>query len=419
MGRLKLNSDQSPRFKHFSHPHELELCNQQHQNNPTPCSGCKLPPLSQMYTCKPCNFTLHLSCAQFPKLINHPSHPDHPLALLPKSKYPRGLFNCDACNRRGDGFSYHCRECEYDLHVTCASKPLKITHQLHQCQLELTFKNPYPDAKGFSCDVCQKIGVKQWLYRCSTCDFDVHLDCSKFVPTSAVRGSSVHLQQHHSFPGATSSHNQIQQPDLAAKMRPDQIVHSASSDAIGNQLPQTPMLSGQAMPNQHMPTTLGTAQATSNPLFHNVSTGSTHQYQPNQHTQTSLGRAQERSNPLFHNVSTGSTHQHQPNQHTQTSLGTAQARSNPLFHNVSTGSTHQHQLLQPPLIQGPVRPDQYMQPPGTNNDLMNAAVQGLVEVATQQVGQSIMQRFIGGGNNNDGNEVSPILRSIFGDSTQK
>ncbi|CAN4089283.1 unnamed protein product [Withania somnifera] len=346
MGRLKSNSDPSPRLKHFSHPHELELCTQQLQNNPTPCSGCKLPPLSQMYTCKPCNFTLHLSCTQFPQLINHPSHPDHPLALLPRSKYPRGLFNCDACNHRGDGFSYHCSDCEYDLHVICASKPLKIIHQLHQCQLELTFQNPYADTKGFACDVCQKIGVQQWLYRCGTCDFDVHLDCSNSAPISAVQGPSI-LQHQHSFPGATSSH-------MAAKIRPNQFVHSASSGATGNQPQQTPILSRQAMQNHCM----------------------------------------------------------------QASLDTVQARSNPLFHNASTGSTTQQPSLQPPLIQGPVRPDQYMQPPGTNNDLMTAAVQGLVEVAAQQVGQTIMQGFIGGGNNSDGNEGSPILRSLFGDSTQ-
>ncbi|KAK4734941.1 hypothetical protein R3W88_009202 [Solanum pinnatisectum] len=352
MGRLKLNSDPTPRLKHFSHPHELELCIQL-QNNPTPCSGCKLPSSPQMYTCKPCNFTLHLSCTQFPKLINHPAHPDHPLALLPRSKYPRGLFNCDACNHRGDGFSYHCRDCEYDLHVICASKPLKITHQLHQCQLVLTFKNPYADAKGFSCDVCQKIGVKQWLYRCGTCDFDVHLDCSNSAPKSAVQGSTI-LQHHHSFPGATSSHNQFQQPPMVEKKRPNQLVQSASSGAMGNHLPQTPILSGQAMPNQY----------------------------------------------------------------TQASLGTAQARPNPLLYSTSTGSIPQHQSLQPPLIQGLVRPDQYIQSPGTNNDMMNAAFQGLVEVAAQQVGQTIMQGFVGGGNNSDGNEGSSILRSIFGDSSQ-
>ncbi|KAJ8537081.1 hypothetical protein K7X08_035482 [Anisodus acutangulus] len=247
-------------------------------------------------------------------MINHPSHPDHPSALLSKSKYPGGVFNCDAYNHRGDGFSYHRSDCEYDLHVICASKPLKITQQLHQCQLELTFKNPCADAKCFSCD------------------------------------------HHHSFPGATSSHNQFQQPPMTAEMRPNQFMHSASTTGTtGNQLPQTPILSGQVMPNRY----------------------------------------------------------------TQACLGTAQARSSPLFHSASTGSTiPQHQFLQPPLIQGPVRPGIYMPPPGTNNDLMKAAVQGLVESAAQQVGQSIMQGFIGGGNNSDGNEGSSILRSIFGDSSQ-
>ncbi|XP_009614685.1 uncharacterized protein LOC107790522 isoform X1 [Nicotiana tabacum] len=352
MGRLKLNSDPNLSLKHFSHPHELELCTQ--LQNPTPCSGCKLPPLAQMYMCKPCNFTLHLSCTQFPEQISHPSHPDHPLALLPTSKYPGGLFNCDACNHRGDGFSYHCSDCEYDLHVICASRPLKITHQLHQCQLELTFKNPYTDAKGFSCDVCHKIGVKQWLYRCSSCDFDVHLDCSTSASISAVQGPTI-LQHHHSFPGATSSHNQFQQAPMAAQMRPNQFMHSASTGATGNQSPQTPIFTGHVLQNQNM----------------------------------------------------------------QVSLGTGQARPNPLFHSASTGSIPQHQSLQPPRIQGQVRPNQYMLSPGTNNDLMNAAVQGRAEGAAQQVGQTIMQGIIGGDNNSDGNEGASTLGSIFGDLSQK
>lgn len=266
MGRLKLNSDPNLSLKHFSHPHELELCTQ--LQDLSPCSGCRLPPLGQMYICNPCNFTLHLSCAKFPQLITHPSHPNHPLNLLPTSKYPGGRFNCDACNHRGDGFSYHCGNCEFDLHVICATRPFKITHQLHQCLLELTFKNPYTGAKGFSCDVCRKIGTKQWLYRCPACEFDVHLDCSTAAPRQAIQAPASQptaLQHHHSFPGAT---NQFQQPTMGTQarpnqymqaplgvgqVRPNQLFHSASTSAIPQQqFQQVPIMQGQVRPNQYM-----------------------------------------------------------------------------------------------------------------------------------------------------------------------
>ncbi|CAN4100602.1 unnamed protein product [Withania somnifera] len=365
MGRVKSTNDPTPSLKHFSHPHELELCTQ--LQDLTPCSGCKLPPLGQMYICRPCNFILHLSCAKFPQLITHPSHPNHPLNLLPTSKYPGGQFNCDACKRHGTGFSYHCSFCEFDLHVICASKPLKITHQLHQCSLELTFKNPYANAKGFSCDVCHKIGVKQWLYRCPACEFDVHLDCltSPRQEVQAPASQSNALQHHHSFPGATS---QFEQATMGTQARPNQLMHAASTGTISNN------------------------HSLQHPVFQ--------------------GQGQVRPNQLFHSASTSAV----PQQQFQ-----GQVRPNQLLHSASASAVPQQQFLQP-LMQAQVRPNQYMQPQGANsgfgNSLMNAAIQGLVEGAAQQVGQTLMQGIIGG-DNSGGNEGSSVLGSIFGDSSEQ
>ncbi|KAL3512493.1 hypothetical protein ACH5RR_025210 [Cinchona calisaya] len=222
MGRF--DNVPSPNMKHFSHPHELQLqqiglanVNDQY---PT-CSACKLPALvgENMYICKSCNFLLHLACAEFPQLITHPAHKNHILTLLPVAAYPGGFFNCDACNCQGNGFSYHCSSCEYDLHVLCASKPLKFTHKFHSCQLDLTFTSPYSNTKGFSCDVCKKFGCKQWLYRCASCEFDVHLDCtSASSPAPAValhRGLLPQILQHNrSFPGGSGSRSLIHHNNL-------------------------------------------------------------------------------------------------------------------------------------------------------------------------------------------------------------
>nr|DAD22147.1 TPA_asm: hypothetical protein HUJ06_023610 [Nelumbo nucifera] len=67
----KLNYD--PVIQHFSHPHPLELCcnHQQLNLHAVSCSGCKLKLASAgpIYTCRCCNFFLHISCSQMPQHI--------------------------------------------------------------------------------------------------------------------------------------------------------------------------------------------------------------------------------------------------------------------------------------------------------------------------------------------------------------
>ncbi|XWS32799.1 hypothetical protein CRYUN_Cryun22dG0020600 [Craigia yunnanensis] len=188
-------------IQHFSHPHLLELTNPQTLTI-TPCSGCKLQSSGWMYTCKPCNFTLHTSCSQLPQLITHPAHPGHPLSLLPTPAYRIGYFSCDACDQQGNGFNYHCNQCNFDIHSVCASKPLSLRHQSHPCQLQLFFYPPY-QTNGFSCDVCHQIGSKHWLYRCSICEFDVHLTCANTAATytTTTRQANIQFQPRNSFPG--------------------------------------------------------------------------------------------------------------------------------------------------------------------------------------------------------------------------
>ncbi|EOY02306.1 hypothetical protein QUC31_018246 [Theobroma cacao] len=187
-------------IQHFSHPHLLELTNPLTLNI-TPCSGCKLQSSGWMYICKSCNFTLHTSCSQLPQLITHPAHPGHPLTLLPTPAYPVRCFNCDACGQQGHGFSYHCYQCNFDIHSVCASKPLSLLHQSHPCQLQLFFYPPY-ETKGFSCDLCHQIGSNHWLYRCSICNFDVHLTCASTAAyTNTTRQATIQFQPRNSYPG--------------------------------------------------------------------------------------------------------------------------------------------------------------------------------------------------------------------------
>ncbi|XP_042029979.1 uncharacterized protein LOC121776895 [Salvia splendens] len=177
MGKPTSTTAEAPSITHFSHPHPLLLSN----NPPTQhCSACNLPTpaAAATYVCiiNSCSFGLHPKCSLLPHQISHPFDHQHALTLYPRPVYPEGLFNCDACGNRGGAFSYHCSPCGVDLHTTCASLPLSLTHRLHNHALALTFSAPYL-GNSFSCDVCKKLGSKTWLYRCAACEFDVHLTC--------------------------------------------------------------------------------------------------------------------------------------------------------------------------------------------------------------------------------------------------
>ncbi|KAK4738333.1 hypothetical protein R3W88_002030 [Solanum pinnatisectum] len=204
MGKTKLEPQQSNNtITHFSHPHTLELITHQNFAPSQLCSCCKIQANGSVYTCKSCNFFLHVECSQMPQQINHPFDKEHALSLLPKSIYPEGNFRCDACGETGDGFSYHCNSCGIDLHILCAVLPHYITHRSHCHQLEIQFSSPYP-SKSFRCDICKNIGTNQWLYRCHTCGFDAHLNCTKLQshfhqnPTRSSNSRSAPQQyQHH------------------------------------------------------------------------------------------------------------------------------------------------------------------------------------------------------------------------------
>lgn len=177
---------------HPSHPHVLTFsdlsCSPVHAAAALhpPCWGCKRRASGYMYSCKPCSFALHAQCAHMQPLITHPGHENHPLELLTSPAYANGSFNCNGCRQRGSGFSYHCAECRFDLHIVCASKPLRIRHQSHHHELHLAFDLPY-ETRMFSCGVCRAIGGNHWLYRCSCCNFDVHLECDVVTRAGPVQ----------------------------------------------------------------------------------------------------------------------------------------------------------------------------------------------------------------------------------------
>ncbi|KDP24637.1 hypothetical protein JCGZ_25553 [Jatropha curcas] len=176
MGRLDID----PTLQHFSHPHTLKLQNfpSQIPNKPI-CSSCKLAISGWTYNCNSCNYYLHKVCAQMPIIKKHEIDPNHTLTLISTPAYPQGAFKCNACGRHDTGFSYHCKDCELDLHTLCAHMPssININHHLHNHTLSLIF-SPVYSKKVFQCDICRGFGSNHWLYRCNSCSFDAHLNCA-------------------------------------------------------------------------------------------------------------------------------------------------------------------------------------------------------------------------------------------------
>ncbi|XP_039167678.1 uncharacterized protein LOC120293005 [Eucalyptus grandis] len=166
------------KLQHFSHNHTLTLCylTQQSKMN---CKGCGQQISGPACCCKECDqLTLHKSCAQWPQQKEHPFHPSHSLTLFTKSPYPSGRVLCNACGKVVSGFVYHCDKCSFDLDSVCASLTPSLKHEKHNHPLtffeELNIQVP--------CNSCCK-PCRNDLYRCVTCNFNVHSTCLPFPRT--------------------------------------------------------------------------------------------------------------------------------------------------------------------------------------------------------------------------------------------
>ncbi|KAL3622420.1 hypothetical protein CASFOL_033831 [Castilleja foliolosa] len=131
-------------FKHFSHHHSLFLHQPPQGSHDIHCSGCKSRASDDVYVCWQCNYFLHGQCLRATRSLRHPSHPHHPLTLVPFPTHPSGSFICNTCHISGDAFSYTCSACEFDIHIHCAqlnaSNP-SFNNPIHPPPIQTS---PYP-----------------------------------------------------------------------------------------------------------------------------------------------------------------------------------------------------------------------------------------------------------------------------------
>ncbi|KAL0716951.1 hypothetical protein Bca4012_066273 [Brassica carinata] len=129
------------------------------------------------YRCSICKFSLDLSCFRnFPlqTIANPKSHP-HSLLF-----YPRPLLTpCDACGLVNVlEPSYTCFQCNYMVHQSCIDLPRVIKITRHQHRLSHT---PYIEAVTSPCRICYKtIDIKYGQYSCKheDCAYFAHSKCA-------------------------------------------------------------------------------------------------------------------------------------------------------------------------------------------------------------------------------------------------
>ncbi|KAK6946192.1 DC1 [Dillenia turbinata] len=105
--------------------------------------------------------------------ISHFSHPQHKL----KFEHIEVPFKCDGCKEVGIGSRYKCSTCDFDLHMHCALPTPTLTHPFYtKCSFQFLPKPP-GDTPRF-CNACEK-DVLGFVYHCKPCGFDLHPCCAK------------------------------------------------------------------------------------------------------------------------------------------------------------------------------------------------------------------------------------------------
>ncbi|CAA0407203.1 unnamed protein product [Arabidopsis thaliana] len=131
------------------------------------------------YYCDICELVFHDNCHTNPQdppfKIENPKSHQHPLTFFPRPL----IIPCSACGLTGNKDpSYTCLPCNYFVHKSCIDLPRVIKLTRHPHRLSLTPCLP-PSTKR-KCGVCHRsIDVKNGLYSCNKgCSYAAHSICA-------------------------------------------------------------------------------------------------------------------------------------------------------------------------------------------------------------------------------------------------
>ena len=179
--------EQQHQLQHFIHPnHRHPLYFNPHDRRGVTCWGCWEPVHGPSYSCKECRegegegwYTHHKSCAELPLGLHHPLHPIHPLILSTQGGlYDKEYCKCEICKEDRSQYTYRCSHCDFNLHITCASLAPTTVKEAEFHHHPLT---PFGKWITFTCDICGREDKDKGMpYMCQPCDLWIHRSCASF-----------------------------------------------------------------------------------------------------------------------------------------------------------------------------------------------------------------------------------------------
>ncbi|KAL4637024.1 hypothetical protein ACB092_03G051200 [Castanea dentata] len=177
-----MEQQQQQQLQHFIYPQHPLVFNPDDRRG-YDCVGCNESVYGPSYSCTESgcyHYSHHKSCAELPLGLHHPLHPIHPLILFSPRLWTyigedKQLYKCELCKEDRDEYTYRCSRCDFNLHITCASlAPTTMEPEFHHHLLTPVWK-----WITFTCDLCG-IEDKGMPYLCNLCGFWVHRRCTLF-----------------------------------------------------------------------------------------------------------------------------------------------------------------------------------------------------------------------------------------------
>ncbi|XP_055807846.1 uncharacterized protein LOC129876426 [Solanum dulcamara] len=140
---------------HFSHRHALKEYN---LAKPLACSLCYLSYLTG-YFCSRCNYFIDKICFSVPSMIQHMSHPQHPLKLTCYLDFQNENVDCPGCEAKIKNVpsrAYYCAPCKFFMNRQCAGAPKTLT-LADSVSYKLFFEFPFKHENAeIKCNICSK-----------------------------------------------------------------------------------------------------------------------------------------------------------------------------------------------------------------------------------------------------------------------
>ncbi|KAF4375363.1 hypothetical protein F8388_024022 [Cannabis sativa] len=210
---------------HFSHPHHRFYLYNWSYTYYWRCCLCNqlITSGEEYYKCEGyCFNVVHKQCGELPEQINnHTFHDQHPLTLrIHNNNISSCCFYCD--KPFGDEYAYSCEECEFYMHMRCASIPLPtltchdgdiiVRFSCHQHPMAIFDQDDGKDAyQGNNCFVCQLPWSTTPSYSCTT------LTCKNFVHKSCAQLSQTINHPFHSHQPLKLQITKLQTCDVCCK----------------------------------------------------------------------------------------------------------------------------------------------------------------------------------------------------------